>query len=48
MINTLTQNYPQHIKLMDVGVSKEIISILVIILNTHKNETLPLKGKSRM
>lgn len=29
---------------MDVGVSKEIISILVIILKIHKNETLPLKA----
>lgn len=29
---------------MDVGVSKEIISVLVIILKIHKNETLPLKA----
>lgn len=33
---------------MDVGVSEEINSILVVILNIHKNETLPLKGKSKM
>lgn len=48
IINTLTQNHPEHIKLTDIGVSKEIISILVIILNTHKNGTLPLKDKSKM
>lgn len=48
MLSTITQNHPQHIKCMIVGTSKDLIFIVVIVLNIHKNRTLPLKGGFRM
>lgn len=48
MMNTWLQNHPQHIERMDVGVSKEIIFILVVIFSRHKKGTLPLRGEFRM